>query len=83
VNAGADQTIALPGNANLNGSVSDDGLPASSTMTTTWTKVSGPGTVTFANPNVTGTAAAFSEAGTYVLRLTANDSQLSASDDLT
>ncbi|HEV2904090.1 MAG TPA: discoidin domain-containing protein, partial [Pyrinomonadaceae bacterium] len=80
--AGVDQTITLPAHANLNGSVSDDGLPAGSTLSTTWSQVSGPGTVTFANANVTVTSAAFSEAGVYVLRLTANDSELSSSDDI-
>ena len=35
--------------------------------------VSGPGTVTFAAPNVMVTTASFSVAGTYVLRLTASD----------
>jgi hypothetical protein len=49
VNSGGNQTITLPGNATLNGSASDDGLPTGSTLTTTWTKVSGPGTVTFGN----------------------------------
>jgi hypothetical protein len=57
VNAGADQTIALPNSANLNGTVTDDGLPAGSSLTTIWRQVSGPGTVTFANPNVTVTTA--------------------------
>jgi len=82
VNAGADQTIALPNAATLNGSVSDDGLPAASTVMTSWTKVSGPGGVIFGTPNNTSTTASFSAAGTYVLRLTASDSQLSTSDDL-
>ncbi|HXM51466.1 MAG TPA: PKD domain-containing protein [Pyrinomonadaceae bacterium] len=81
-NAGADQQITLPNTANLNGSVSDDGLPSGSTLISTWSKVSGPGTVTFGNPNVTVTTAAFSQAGTYVLRFTASDSQLSAIDDV-
>ncbi|PYS41722.1 MAG: hypothetical protein DMF71_10775, partial [Acidobacteria bacterium] len=81
-NAGPDQQITLPNVANLNGSVSDDGLPAGSTLSSIWNKVSGPGAVTFGNPNVTVTTATFSVAGTYVLRLTANDSQLSASDDV-
>ncbi len=83
VNAGADQTITLPNAANLNGTVSDDGLPAGSSVATTWSQVSGPATVTFANAHVTVTTATFSAAGTYVLRLTAGDSQLTASDDLT
>lgn len=82
VNAGADRTITLPSSATLNGSVTDDGLPAGSTLAITWSKVSGPGTVTFGNPNVTVTTAAFSESGSYVLRLTASDSELTTSDDV-
>ncbi|HKQ04260.1 MAG TPA: LamG-like jellyroll fold domain-containing protein, partial [Blastocatellia bacterium] len=81
VNAGADQTISLPSSAALNGSASDDGLPASS-LTIVWSKVSGPGTVTFANPNQAVTTASFSTAGTYMLRLTASDGQLTSSDDV-
>ena len=82
VNAGPDQTITLPNGANLNGSVSDDGLPSGSTVTDLWSKVSGPGTVTFANPNTAVTTASFSTAGTYTLRLTADDTELAASDEL-
>ncbi|HJQ24187.1 MAG TPA: PKD domain-containing protein, partial [Blastocatellia bacterium] len=81
VNAGADQTISLPSSAALNGSASDDGLPAGSTLNVTWSKVSGPGTVTFVNPNQAVTTASFSAAGTYTLRLTASDGQLTSSDD--
>src|SRR2546425_593115 len=83
VNAGPDQTITLPISANLNGSVSDDGLPIGSSVATTWSKVSGLGTVTFGNANATATTASFSSAGVYVLRLTASDSELTATDDLT
>jgi len=82
VSAGDDQTITLPGTATLNGSFIDDGLPTS-VVTTTWSVVSGPGTVTFGNANQPVTTATFTVPGTYVLRLTANDSQLSASDDVT
>jgi FG-GAP-like repeat/FG-GAP repeat len=83
VNAGPDQTITLPGSANLDGTVSDDGLPnPPGALTTTWTKVSGPGTVTFGNANAVDTTASFSAAGSYVLRLSANDSALQASDDI-
>jgi hypothetical protein len=39
--------------------------------------------VTFGNANAVDTTASFSAAGTYVLRLTANDSALSNSDDVT
>ena len=82
VNAGTDQVITLPASASLTGSVSDDGLP-SGTVTTSWTKLSGPGTVTFGNGALASTTASFSAAGTYVLRLTANDGELVSSDDVT
>ena len=84
VSAGPDQTITLPSSASLDGTVSDDGLPnPPGVVTTTWSKVSGPGTVNFGNPNAVDTTASFSAAGTYVLRLTANDSLLTSSDDVT
>jgi K319-like protein len=82
VNAGADQTVFLPANATLNGSVTDDGLPQGSTVTVAWSVVSGPGTVTFTVPNTATTVASFSAAGNYVLRLSASDGQLTGSDDV-
>ena len=84
VNAGADQTITLPSGATLGGTATDDGLPnPPGSLTVTWTQVSGPGTTTFANPNAASTSATFSTSGTYVLRLTASDSALSSSSDVT
>jgi hypothetical protein len=80
VSAGPNQTIALPASANLDGTVSDDGQPGP--LTTTWSKVSGPGTVTFGNASLVDTTASFSTSGTYTLRLTANDGALSASDNV-
>jgi PKD repeat protein len=83
VNAGPDQSLVLPNAATLSGSVSDDGLPhPPGTTTSQWSMVSGPGTVTFADPASPSTTATFSDAGSYVLRLTASDSELTASDDL-
>jgi PKD repeat protein len=82
VNAGNDQTITLPANATLNATVSDDGLP-SGALTYTWSKVSGPGTATFANPNAEDTTVVFSINGTYVLQLQVNDGALSATDTVT
>jgi len=81
VNAGPDQTITLPSSATLTGTASVDGLP-SGTLTTTWSQVSGLGTVTFANSIALATTATFSLAGVYQLRLTANDGALSASDEV-
>jgi C1A family cysteine protease len=51
--------------------------------TVTWSMVSGPGTVTFANANAASTSATFSTTGTYVLQATANDGFLSSSSTLT
>lgn len=82
VNAGADQTLSWPSNAvQLNGSAQDDGLP-NDTLSTTWARVSGPGSVSFSHVNSLQTLATFSAAGTYVLRLTAADGELSGSDTL-
>src|SRR5690606_25584120 len=84
VNAGANQSITLPSSATLDGTVTDDGLPnPPATFTVTWSKVSGSGTVTFGNANDVDTTASFSEAGTYLLRLSANDSELTTTDDIT
>jgi len=82
VSAGANQTVELPNSANLSGSASDDGLPSNS-LTTTWSQLSGPGTVNFGNASSATTSASFSTDGTYVLRLTASDGDLSSSDDVT
>ena len=80
VEAGANQTITLPANvAALSGTATDDGLPADS-VTTTWSKVSGAGSVTFANAASLATTATFSMHGTYVLQLSATDGLLSGSD---
>lgn len=84
VNAGPNQTITLPTNSvTLNGTVTDDGLPVGGTLTQFWAAVSAPGTVTFGNSLAASTTATFSSAGVYVLRLTASDSELSSSSDVT
>ena len=83
VSAGPNQTITLPASAVLDGTVSDDGLPnPPGAVTTTWGVVSGPGPVTFQGANAVDTQASFTTPGTYVLSLTANDSQLSATDEV-
>src|SRR5688572_30304634 len=83
VSAGADRAITLPASATLAGTASDDGLPTPpATLTTTWSMLSGPGTVTFGNANALSTTASFSTAGSYTLRLTASDSALTTVDDV-
>jgi hypothetical protein len=81
VSAGSNQTVTLPSSAALNGTVTDDGLPSGS-LSSTWTKQSGPGTVAFGNTHAVDTTAGFSTDGVYVLRLTATDGALSNSDDV-
>jgi hypothetical protein len=82
VSAGTDQTITLPAAANLDGTVTDDGQPTPPALTTTWSMLSGPGSVTFGNPSAVDTTASFSTAGVYTLRLTANDGSAGAFDDV-
>jgi len=83
VNAGPDQSVQFPDAVSLNGSVTDDGKPTPPDLTSQWTKLSGPGTVAFGDATSPVTTATFSDPGTYVLRLTGNDSQLSTQDDVT
>jgi N-acetylneuraminic acid mutarotase len=81
-NAGPNQTIALSSTATLSRTATDDGLPAG-TLSYSWRKISGPGTVTFAGTSTSDTVATFSAAGVYTLRLTVNDSKLSSTSDMT
>ncbi|GAH65955.1 unnamed protein product, partial [marine sediment metagenome] len=79
--AGADDECTIPDSVSLDGTVSDDALPdPPGSVTTTWTKQSGPGTVTFANASAVDTTAGFSDSGVYVLKLEADDGELSDSD---
>ncbi len=85
-NAGPDHSVVIPNDITLTGTASDDALPPGSTPVLTWTKVVGPGLVTFSQPTTTNsqltTSASFSGPGTYILRLTATDGEASASDEL-
>jgi RHS repeat-associated protein len=82
VNAGADQTVTLPAKATLDASVIDDGLPITGALSIGWSRVSGPGNVTFDNAGAASTAATFPVAGDYVLRITVTDGEVTASDDI-
>jgi len=70
VGISANTTVAMPNALTLTGTATDS---AGDTPTVTWVQVSGPGTVTFANPNQASTTATFSQDGTYVLQLSATD----------
>jgi beta-glucanase (GH16 family)/regulation of enolase protein 1 (concanavalin A-like superfamily) len=58
-------------------------ITSGTTPTLAWSQLSGPGTVTFADPSLATTSATFSTAGSYVLRLTATTAAGSGSADLT
>lgn len=73
-------TVAIPSATGLllETSVQDDG----SAPALQWSKVSGPGTVTFGSATAASTTATFSSSGAYVIRLTANDGAQSSTLDL-
>jgi hypothetical protein len=74
VSAGSNRVVLLSRPAPLQGSLQG---PSESV---TWSKESGPGEVTFADPHAVATTAAFSEVGDYLLRLTASHAELSGHD---
>jgi len=83
VDAGQDQITTLPADTiQLSGSVTDDGQPdPPGAVTTLWTG-SGPATVQFADDSALATTATFTDPGTYVLRLTADDGLYQSYDEL-
>lgn len=84
VSAGPDQTITLPASATLSATASDDGLPSPpGQLTVSWSKLEGNGGVTFSAQTSLITEASFSQAGTYVLRVSVSDSELIATDEIT
>jgi hypothetical protein len=81
VDAGSNRTATVDTAITLDGTVTDDGLPSPpNAVTTTWSKVSGPGNITWGDSSVIDTTASFDTVGTYVIQLEADDSELTASD---
>ena len=70
VNSGIDRAVVLSGQTYLSGKA--DWLVPDRADGVRWTKLSGPGRVTFADATVAETSATFSAAGEYVLKLTAS-----------
>lgn len=66
----------------LDAAITDDALPAGSSVTAAWTLVSGPGGVTFGSPGAAGTSAKFAAAGWHILRLTASDGAAASTRDV-
>ena len=78
--AGVDRVVILGGKTYLNGVIKT--LDGKGTSSVTWSRISGPGKVTFKNANEPVTTATFSKVGDYVLQLTAGKAPLSASSAL-
>ncbi|MEO7411822.1 MAG: Ig-like domain-containing protein [Opitutaceae bacterium] len=84
VNAGPDLATKVGMPLWLAGSASDDGFPnPPAALTYLWTQISGPGFATFSEANAVSTNVTFDLAGTYNMRLSASDSALNGSDDIT
>ncbi|MEV4802419.1 Ig-like domain-containing protein [Nonomuraea sp. NPDC049421] len=77
-----DPGFGRPGQVRIEAVVKDDGLPKG-TLTTLWAKADGPGDAFFTDPTGTTTVVAFSEPGTYTLRLTASDGAKSTARTVT
>ncbi len=75
INAGMDQKDMSLDSVLLRGTVFKDGLE-NGTLPVSWEKVSGTGDVTFENAKARTTKVRFSEAGTYILRFSAEDDYL-------
>ncbi len=76
VSAGTDRIVVQPGVAFLRGTVKGVGFA------TTWSKVSGPGAVTFADAHAVATTAMFTKPGAYTLQFLAKAGALSAQDEV-
>lgn len=80
VDAGIDQVLLVGASASLWGSVTDD--TRLTPIQTEWSVVSGPGSVVFTEDTFHITKALFSQSGTYVLRMKADDGEHVATDEL-
>lgn len=87
VNAGTDISVTLNAGtavASLSGTATDDGIP-SSTLTTLWQVTSSPtgSSPVIGDANVLQTSLTIDAAGTYILQLTADDSEKVGIDTVT
>ena len=83
VSAGPDRPLP-PGEftTTLTGEIDDDGIPGGPVLAA-WSQVSGPGAASFGSPHAASSTVALDGPGVYVLRLTASDTMLARSDDVT
>jgi Calx-beta domain/FG-GAP-like repeat/Carboxypeptidase regulatory-like domain len=82
VNAGPTEAVTQTSVLTLAGTVQDNDPGATQAVSSTWTMVSGPGTVTFENAGSPTSDAVFSTPGNYVLQLSATDGTVSGSSQV-
>ena len=63
--------------------MSDDGLPYPGNLSVGWTQLSGPTPATFTDVSDPETAVEFTEIGTYVFQLSADDNEDVVNDTVT
>ena len=97
--AGVDRVVVLPGKTYMRGwagygepprrsgrrptAADSVPVPTGPTPTVAWSKGSGPGAVTFSSPTALQTAATFTAAGLYTLRMRATNGESTADSTLT
>jgi RHS repeat-associated protein len=70
-------TVTLPNRLTVNYTVTDAAVQTyGGPLTVSWSAIVSPGTVGFQNQTPTSVTVGFSQAGTYVIRLSATDSQI-------
>ena len=82
VDIGPAQTIVLAEAVELDATVTRNRLPVEGPIRYRWTQLSGPGTVTFSNPEAEDTSARFSAIGSYTLALNVSTGGLDASESV-
>jgi RHS repeat-associated protein len=75
----------LPNPLTINYTVTDDGLPAGGTLTVSWQTISTPtgATVNYQNQTPSSISVAFDTPGSYVLQISATDTQLTTTRNVT
>jgi chitodextrinase len=82
VEVGPDQTIVHGDGVSLSALVTDDGVPVPGGVSLVWSQISGPGQASIDDDSAADTTATFSSPGSYILRMTANDGELTGQDAL-
>jgi hypothetical protein len=69
VDTGSARTVVLGDSLDLDAVVTENGRPSQNDLIYSWSKVSGPGTASFTEPDAKATSVTFAVAGSYLLNL--------------